>query len=128
MDPIADMLTAIRNAQAVRKETVAVPYSKIKLSIAEIFEKEGFLERVEKKGKGEKKFLNLSLRYVNEQPAISSISRVSKQKARIYVGKKRLKPVRQGYGLSILTTPAGILTGEEARKKGVGGEIICEVW
>lgn len=128
MDSIADMLVAIKNAQAVGKETVVAPYSKLKFSIADVLAKEGFLSGVEKKGKGPKKFISMTLRYVDKKPAISSISRVSRQGTRIYIGRKLIRPVRQGYGMAILTTPAGILTGEEARKKGVGGEVICEVW
>lgn len=128
MDSIADMLVAIKNAQAVGKETVVVPYSKLKFSIADVLAKEGFLSGVEKKGKGPKKFIIMNLRYVDDRPAISSISRVSRQGTRIYIGRKLIRRVRQGYGMAILTTPAGILTGEEAKKKGVGGEVICEVW
>lgn len=128
MDSIADMLVAIKNAQAVGKETVVVPYSKLKFSIADVLAKEGFLSGVEKKGKGPKKFIIMNLRYVDDRPAISSISRVSRQGTRIYIGRKLIRRVKQGYGMAILTTPAGILTGEEAKKKGVGGEVICEVW
>lgn len=127
IDPIADMLTRIRNASMVKKADVLVPYSKIKFAIAQILEKEQYLKKVEVI---EDKFkeLKLTLKYDNKKPVISSIKRVSKVGRRIYVGKDRIARVLNGYGISVLSTSRGIMTNKEAKKMGVGGEIICEVY
>lgn len=129
MDPIADMLTKIRNALAVKKETLSVFYSKSKMEIAEILVKEKFIKKAEKKGKKNKKVIDVVLAYdkVNN-PAISHIARVSRPSQRIYLPFKKIKPVRQGFGLWILSTPKGVLTDKEARKQKVGGEVLCEIW
>ncbi len=128
MDPIADMLTSIRNAQAVLKKTVSVPFSNLKFEIAKILEKEGFIEKVQKKGRGIRKIIEIELKYENKKPVISGLKRISKQGQRIYIGVKEIKPVRSGYGILILSTPKGLMTGKQAKKQKVGGEVICEVW
>lgn len=129
MDPIADMLTSIRNAQAARKETVSVPYSKIKMEIAEVLAKEKFIKEADHKGKKVKRTIDIVLNYDNSnQPAITSLRRISKPSRRIYSSSSKIKKVRQGFGFQILSTPKGILTGREARKEKIGGEIICEVY
>jgi small subunit ribosomal protein S8 len=135
MDPISDMLTAIKNAQAVEKETVDVPFSKIKFEIAKILEKQGFIEKVEKKKKKIKKgrtkpkpFLEIHLKYENKIPAISGLKIISKPGQRIYLPYKRIKKVKGGYGIAIISTSKGLMTDKEARKQKVGGEVICEVW
>ena len=128
MDPIADMLTSIRNAQAVSKETVKVPFSKLKFELAKVLEKSGFLKKVEKKGRGIKKFIEIKLRYEDKIPVISGIKKISKPGQRIYSGAKELRPVRSGYGISIISTSKGLMTNKEARKQNIGGEVICQVW
>ena len=129
MDPIADMLTSIRNAQAARKETVSVPYSKIKMEIAKVLAKEKFIKEADHKGKKVKKTIDIVLNYNNSnQPAITSLKRVSKPSRRIYSPSSKIKKIRQGFGFQIISTPKGILTGTEARKEKIGGEVICEVY
>lgn len=128
MDPIADMLTSIRNAQAVLKETVKIPFSKLKFEIAKILEKNAFVEKVEKKGRGIKRIIEIKLKYEDKKPVISGLKRISKPGQRIYLRAKKIKPVRSGYGISIISTSKGLLTDEEVRKQNIGGEIICEVW
>lgn len=129
-DPIADMLTRVRNAVRARKDSVAVPSSKTKRKIAEILKEEGFIEDFteSEEGKG-KKTLTLVLRYgANNQPAIMGIVRVSKPGLRVYVGVNEIPVVRSGLGVNILSTPKGVVTGETARAKRVGGELLCTVW
>ena len=128
MDPIADMLTIIRNAQAVSKETVKFPFSKLKFEVAKVMEKKGFVGIVEKKGRKPKKVMEIKLKYENKNPVISGLKKISKPGQRIYVGFKDIKLVRSGYGIAIISTPKGLMTGQEARKKKMGGEILCQVW
>ena len=135
MDPIADMLTSIRNAQAARKETVSVPYSKVKMEIAKVLAKEKFIKEVDRKGKKVKKTIDIVLKYNDSNlpggtglPAITSLKRVSKPSRRIYSPSSKIKKIRQGFGFQILSTPRGILSGQEARREKIGGEVICEVY
>jgi len=127
-DPISDMLTSIGNAQAIKKDTVSVPFANLKYKLAKILVKNGFIEKVEKKGKKAKKFIELILRYEGGAPAITGLKRISKPGQRIYKNFKEIKPVRGGYGIAIISTPQGLMTNKEARKQKIGGEIICEVW
>jgi len=127
-DPISDMLTRIRNAQAVLHKTVVIPFSKFKFSIAEILEKEGLIGKISAQGRKTNKTIKIELKYDGNNPAISSIKRVSKQGQRIYIKKDELRPVRQGYGVVIISTSQGLMTNTEARKKGLGGELICEIY
>jgi small subunit ribosomal protein S8 len=128
MDPISDMLTAIKNAQAVKKETVEVPFSNLKFEIAKILEKNGFVEKVGKKGVKKKKVIEIKLKYENGLPAISGLKRISKPGQRIYLPVKKIRKVKGGYGIAIISTSKGVMTDKEARKLKVGGEILCEVW
>jgi len=127
-DPISDMLTRIRNAQAVLHKTVVIPFSKFKFSLAEILEKEGLIGEISTQGRKTNKVIKIELKYNNNKPVISSIKRVSKQGQRIYIKKDELKPIRQGYGFVIISTSQGLMTNNEANKKGLGGELICEVY
>jgi small subunit ribosomal protein S8 len=133
-DPIADMLTRIRNASLIRKKEVALPYSKIKFGIANILVKHGYLEKVEESSKaavsekGKHPHILLTLCYRNGAPAVTSIKRISKPGHRKYVKKDEIESVLSGFGLAILSTPKGLLTNEEAKKQQVGGELICEVY
>lgn len=136
-DPIADMLTRIRNALAVKKPDIVLPYSQIKFDIAKILEKEKWVNKVEVIGQGpisiipEANFkqIKITLKYNDKnQPLIKSLKRISKPGQRIYVKKDKIPSILSGLGLTILSTSSGLMTGKEARKKGVGGELICEIW
>lgn len=128
-DPIADLLTRIRNGARARKEQVDAPWSKLKVRVVEVLTAEGFLKEhsvVEQDGH---KVLRIWLRYDNEnRPVISGLKRVSRPSLRIYVGATEIPALRGGLGVNILSTPAGILADREARKRNVGGEILCAVW
>lgn len=124
---VCDMMSAIKNAQMAKKETVSFPFSKIKWEISKLLEKEGFIEKAKKKGK-EKKRIVLRLKYINGEGAISGIKMISKPGRRIYLKRKELYLPKRGYGILILSTPKGIMTSKEAKKIGQGGEAICEVW
>lgn len=128
-DPIADMLTRVRNATLARHSTVDVPYSKMKINIAEIFQAEGFIQSFETIGQGHKAMIRINLKYVdNKQPVLTHLKRVSRPGLRIYRGYKDIPRVRGGMGLWILSTPHGILSSKEAVRAQVGGEVLCEVW
>jgi small subunit ribosomal protein S8 len=135
LDPIADMLTRIRNAQRAKHKQVLVPFSKLKLSIAKILEQRNFIESVKTETPVDAKFpvLKIVLKYdvvsnTEKNPAIREIKRISRQGQRIYVKKTDIKRVKNGYGISIVSTSKGIMTGDKAFRTGLGGEIICEVW
>lgn len=128
-DPISDMLTRIRNAQMVHKGSVDIPASRIKEAIARILVDEGYVARVEGVADEEgRPQLRLSLKYYQNRPVIETITRVSKPGRRIYVAKDEIPPVRQGLGITILSTNRGVLSGRQARKLGVGGEVLCTVF
>ncbi len=126
-DPIADMLTRIRNASLVHKKEVVLPYSKIKLAIANILVKEGYLKKAEEK-KDVHPYILLTLEYRNGAPAVTVIKRVSKPGHRRYVKKDEIEKVLSGFGLAILSTPKGLLTDIQAKQEQVGGELICEIY
>jgi small subunit ribosomal protein S8 len=133
-DPIADMLTRIRNALMAGHQIVSIPSSKIKVEIARIMEQEGFIAGFEERqveGKPHR-VLRIQLKYVGERrerrSVINELKRVSRPGRRVYVGKKKIPWVRSGIGLAILSTPKGVMSGVRARQLGVGGEILCEVW
>lgn len=126
-DPVADMLTRIRNASLVHKKEAVVPYSKLKMNIAKILERECFLDKAEEITEGLPSIL-LKLKYVNGVPAIQHIERISKPGHRRYVSKDEIKSVLNGFGISIISTSKGILTNKEAKKNNIGGELICEVY
>jgi len=125
VDPISDMLTRIRNAQKAEHKSVIMPLSKIKLEIAKILKKEGYIEELKKSDKKEKKLLEINLKY---PAAINEIKRISKPGQRVYIKADKIKPVKNGYGISIISTPKGLMTGKEAKKAGLGGEVLLEVW
>ena len=127
-DPIADMLCRIKNAQAVLKPKVLIPFSKLKFEIAKILEREGFIEKAEKVKRGTKRSIRITLRYVEKTPVISGIKRVSKPGQRIYLPVNKIKPVKGGYGIAVISTSKGLLTDKEARKKRLGGEVLFEIW
>ena len=128
MDPVSDMLTSIRNALAVKHSTVVIPFSNFKYGIAKIFEKEGFIEKIEKKGRKSKRLIEITLKYSDDLPAISGLKKISKPGQRIYSNWKKIKRVKGGYGMAVISTSKGLMTNKEARKNKLGGEIICEIW
>ncbi|HZK16655.1 MAG: 30S ribosomal protein S8 [Anaerolineaceae bacterium] len=133
-DPIADMLTRVRNAAAAGKSVVAIPNSKLKNELARILVEEGYIASYEVvDGKSEvSKVLQLKLKYIGERrhrrSLITGIQRVSRPGCRVYTSKKEIPWVLSGIGIAILSTPKGVMTGHRARKIGVGGEILCKVW
>ena len=128
-DPIADMLNRIRNAIVAKQEVVPVPASKTKLAIAEVLRQEGFIRDFEVVSEGVKRSIRLRLAYGGrKEPAISGLRRVSKPGLRVYVQKREIPRVYGGLGIAILSTPIGVMTGQEAWRHHVGGEILCYVW
>jgi len=128
-DPIADLLTRIRNAVKARHESLVVPRSRLKLEIVKILVQEGFLAGYSVVEDGPQGFIRIAPRYdASSQAVLRGIERVSRPSRRTYVGKDEVPRVRNGLGVAILTTPQGVITDREARKAGVGGEVICYVW
>ena len=127
-DPIADMLTRIRNANAQRHETVDVPSSKLKKSIAEILLEEGFIKGYEEIEDGVQGTLRITLKYVNKQKVISGLKRISKPGLRVYATKDELPKVLGGLGIALISTSKGVMTDKKARQEGVGGEVLAFVW
>ncbi|MBU3901237.1 30S ribosomal protein S8 [Patescibacteria group bacterium] len=128
MDPIANLLTQIKNAQEAGHAIAATPFSGLKLAIAKIMEAEGFIAKAEKKGVAPKEKLEIKLKYNQGVGAIAGLKRVSKPGQRVYAPAPKVKPVKQGYGLSIISTSQGLMSGQDAKKKKIGGEVLCEVW
>ena len=128
-DPVADFLSRIRNALRVRHQKVDVPASKLKLEIARILKEEGYISNFKQTEEEGHKVLRVYLKYgSNNEAAISRLQRVSTPGARVYVGRHEIPRVLGGMGINILTTPRGVMTGRQARKEGVGGEVLCEIW
>jgi small subunit ribosomal protein S8 len=124
MDPISNMLISIKNALASQKEEIFVPSSKLKIEILKILKREGFIIDYQVT----ENQLKIKLKYKGKKPAIVGVERVSKPGCRIYVKNKEIPQVLRGLGIAILSTPAGVMTGKEAKKKGLGGELLCKVW
>lgn len=128
-DPIADMLTRIRNAVRARHPRVDMPASKLKAEIARIMKEEGYLSTYKVVDENKRKVLRVFFRYTNDKRSVlTGLKRVSRPGCRRYVGKGDIRPVVGGMGVCILSTPRGVMTGQTARKEGVGGELLCEVW
>ena len=128
-DPIADLLTRVRNALKARHAKVDVPNSKLKIEIARILKDEGYILNYKQVEEGPAKLIRIYLQYTAQNtPVISEIHRVSRPGCRIYVGKEEVPRVLGGLGINILTTSQGIMTGAAARKMGVGGEVLCQLW
>ncbi len=130
MDPIANMLVSIRNAQAVQKKSVIIPYSILKYKIANLLLKEGFLASVQKQQQNNNHpTLSIVLKYKdNGKGAITQAKRISKPGRRVYIKKEEIKPIKNGFGISLISTSKGLMTQKVARKESLGGEILCEVW
>ena len=128
-DPVADFLTRVRNAIRAKQQKVDVPASKLKLEMARILKEEGYISNFKATEENGQKLLRVYLKYGNgSEAAISNLNRISKPGCRVYVGRTEIPRVLGGLGINILTTPKGVMTGRDARKNGVGGEILCEVW
>jgi len=129
MDPIADMITRIRNASAIQKESIVLPYSKMKLAIAELLISEGYIVSVTKKGKKVRKSLEVFLAYdPSGKSKIQGMERVSKFSRRVYTGVRSIHPVKQGHGTYVFSTPKGILSSKGAKAERVGGEVLFKIW
>ena len=131
-DPISDMLTRIRNAQMREHKTVSIPHSHVKVAIADVLQKEGYIQEFKVLPEKPQAVLQVTLKYVgdrrNRRSVITGLERVSRPGRRVYVGKSDLPWVLSGMGISIVTTSKGIMTGQQARRLGVGGEVLCKVW
>jgi len=128
-DPIADMLTRIRNALQASHEMVDVPSSKVKVNIAKVLKNEGFIKNFKIISDGRHRHIRIFLRYDNDgSPVIDGIKRVSKPSCRVYRGFEDMEAVLNGFGISVVSTSKGIMSDREAKKQGVGGEILCSVW
>ena len=126
-DPIADMLTRVRNAQMVEKATVAMPASKVKAAIAQVLKDEGYIDDFKVVNEGGKSELVITLKYYAGRPVIERIERVSRPGLRVYRGRNATPQVQNGLGVAIVTTPRGVMTDRKARATGVGGEVLCYV-
>ncbi len=126
-DPIADLLVRLQNASRVGHTSVSMPASKMRTAVAEVLAREGYVASVSEKGDTHR--LEVELKYREDgRPVISGSKRISKLSRRMYVGSREIRPVKQGHGLLVLSTPEGILSGKQAREKKVGGEVLFEIW
>jgi small subunit ribosomal protein S8 len=128
-DPVADFITRIRNAHRAHHQKLDVPASKLKAEIARILKEEGYIANFKPAEEDGQKVLRVYLKYgPNNEAVIRDLKRISKPGCRVYIGRDEIKRVQGGLGISIMTTPKGVMTGRQARREGVGGEILCEVW
>lgn len=132
-DPISDMLIRIKNAGLAKRAMTVVPYSKLKFEIANVLLKEGYIKGFSVKGKKVRKHIEIEIAYrdeeaIDKEPRIEDVVRISKLSRRVYAGSKDMQPVKQGLGMLVVSTPKGLLTGAEARKVGVGGEVLFKIW
>ncbi len=128
IDPITDMLNRIRNAQAVLKSEVSIPFSKLKYEITKILMKEGFIDNIKKVKKKTNKIIEITLKYNKNISAISGLKRISKSSQRVYIRVSEIKLVREGRGIAVISTSKGLMTNKKARKLKLGGEVLCEIW
>ena len=126
-DPIADMLTRIRNASAAKKSELVLPYSKFKANLADLLMKQGFVGGVSELT-GDHKMLQINLKYSGTEAVIAGIKRVSKPGQRIYMPFDKIPRTNSGYGITVISTSKGLMTDKEARKQKIGGEVVCQVW
>lgn len=127
-DPIADMLTRIRNAQAIKHNEVLIPHSKVKFELGKILKAEGFIDNVKLVEKSPQNLIKIFLKYNDGIPAIKMLKRISKPGRKVYKKKDKLPRVLQEMGVAIISTSKGLMTDREARRSGLGGEILCEIW
>ncbi|RUM78282.1 MAG: 30S ribosomal protein S8 [Candidatus Thioglobus sp.] len=126
-DPVADMLTRIRNANMVDKKEVNIPASNLKSAIASVMQQEGYIESFSVNGEAAAKTLTIKLKYYDDKPVIDSLQRISKPSLRVYVKSTEMPSVMNGLGIVIVSTPMGVMTGQNAAAKNVGGEVLCSV-
>ncbi len=127
-DPISDMLTCLRNAGMAGLKEISMPSSKVKSAIAEVFKKEGYIMDYAVEGDGVKKALKIKMKFYNNKPVIEGIKRISKPSCRIYCTSREIPRIRNGYGTVVMSTPNGIVSGQDAAKNNVGGEVLCYIW
>lgn len=127
-DAISDLIIALKNANTAGKKTVSASYTKLKENVLAVLKKEGYIADFSVSGEGVKKTITATLTYKEGQPAITDVRRVSKFSKRVYAGAKNIRQVRNGYGKMIITTPQGIMTGDDARKQNIGGETLFAIW
>ncbi len=127
-DPIGDMLIQIKNAALAKKASFELPYSKLKKALGDVLVREGYIAQAEKVGDDPKAMLKIKIQYKEGVSAITDVKRISKPGLRWYVNKTKIPTVVGGMGIAILSTPAGLMTGKEARAKGTGGELLCKIW
>jgi len=127
-DPIADLLTRVRNAAMARHDSVSIPASKMKIAVARILKDEGFISDFSIVKSEPQRMIKITLKYIDKQPAFIGLERVSKPGLRIYTGKKEIPRVYGGLGIAVISTSKGLMTGQEAWKKNIGGEVLCYVW
>lgn len=127
-DPIGDMLIQIKNASLAKKAGLELPYSKLKKALGDILVREGYVASVAKVGEDPKAMLKITIQYRDGVSVITDVKRVSKPGLRWYVNKSNIPTVVGGMGIAIISTPAGLMTGKEARKAGTGGELLCKIW
>jgi len=127
-DKVANLINGLKNASKIEKDDITVPYTKMTHAIAEVLKKEKYISDLEVVGDAPKQSLKVILRYENGSPAIHEVKRISKFSKRVYKGVKDIQSVKRGYGTAIMTTPEGIITGKEAKKMGVGGEVLFYIW
>jgi len=128
MDPIANMLVALKNGGLAKKESVVIPHSKFKLSILNLLKDEGYVKAVNLKEEESKKFIEVALSYENGRPKISGVIKRSLPSKRVYTGVKKIMPFKYGHGMTILSTPKGVLSDRRAREEMVGGEVLFAIW
>lgn len=128
-DPIADLLSRVRNALQARHERVDIPASRLKEQICAVLKQEGFIDSFKVVEDGKQNVIQVTLKYLtNRKPVIGGVRRVSKPSLRVYVGYGEIRPVRSGLGIAVLSTSKGVMTGKQARASKLGGEVLCEVW
>lgn len=128
IDPIADMFSRVKNGYLSKKEFIETPYAKILENIANLLSKEGYVQKIETKKEKSRKKLIITLKYRDKKPTVTNILRVSKPGLKVYVKKDSIPRVLGGIGKVIISTSQGLMTGEEAKKKNIGGEVICKIW
>lgn len=127
-DPVGDLLAQIKNASMAGLQSIELPYSRMKMEVAKILSQEGYVGAIEKTGTDPKSRLKIAIKYVGKTPVITGVKRISKPGLRLYVNKQTIPTVVGGMGIAIVSTPQGIMTGRDAKKKGIGGEILCTTW
>jgi small subunit ribosomal protein S8 len=127
-DPVGDLLAQIKNASMARLQIIEVPHSRMKHSVAKILSQEGYIGTVEIVGTEPKRTLRIGMKYQGDEPVITGVKRISKPGLRLYVNRNTIPTVVGGMGIALVSTPQGVMTGKDAKKKGIGGEILCTIW